>query len=97
MTIHTTDAEAKARLLELLDEVGGSQETARITRAGKPDVVLVDAAELDNLREHLHVLTPLENAVALAAALERAGRGEGLRLTAEQLHALAEQAGRTSR
>jgi prevent-host-death family protein len=92
MTTRTTAADAQSRLSELLDAVAGGRETVVITREGKPDVALVDAAELDSLREHLHVLTPLENARALAEALARADRGEGIRLTAEALRALADEA-----
>jgi hypothetical protein len=74
--------------------VAGGRETVVITREGKPDVALVDATGLDDLREHPHVLTPLERARALAEALAPADRGEWIRLTPEALRALADEAER---
>ena len=55
---------------EVLDEVESSQEPMIITRRNRPDVALIPADELANLRATAHLLRSPRNASRLLAALE---------------------------
>ena len=88
MTIQKSYSDAREHFAELLDRAVDDQETIIIKRRGRPDVAMIDAAELRSLQETVHLLRSPANARRLFDASERAGRGEGIRVTPEQLEAL---------
>ncbi|MGH2356248.1 MAG: type II toxin-antitoxin system Phd/YefM family antitoxin [Chloroflexota bacterium] len=90
MTMQTTYSDARARFAELLDRAVDDQETIIVTRKGRPPVAMVDAAELENLREHVHLLTPLANARALLEAIDQADRGEASVVAPQHIAAVRE-------
>ena len=73
----TTYSAARANLASLMDKVVEDVEEVRITRRGKPDVVLISADELDRWRETIYLLRSPANAARLLPAIEAAYRGEG--------------------
>lgn len=89
MAIQTTYTQARARFAELLDRAADDKETVIIRRRGKPDVAVIDAAELRSLRETAHLFGSPANAQALLAALERAEGGGAVSVAPEQLDAIA--------
>lgn len=68
--------ELRARLAHYLDEATENLEPLRVTRKGRPEVVLLDAAEYDGMRETLHLLRSPANARHLAKALKEAEAGD---------------------
>jgi hypothetical protein len=54
-----------------------------VVTGGGEEVPMMAGDELQNVLEHLTVLTPLENTRALVDALEEADRGESVTLTPE--------------
>jgi antitoxin YefM len=85
--VQTSYTEARAHLAALLDRAVNDRETIIITRRGSADVALIAADELESLRETVHLLRSPRNADRLLTALERAERGEGVRMTPEELRA----------
>ncbi|MGH2352961.1 MAG: type II toxin-antitoxin system Phd/YefM family antitoxin, partial [Chloroflexota bacterium] len=75
--IVTSYSDARANLATLMDRATQDAEEVRITRRGKPDVVLIAADELEGLRETAYLLRSPANAERLVAAIEQARRGEG--------------------
>tara|TARA_R110000824_G_scaffold155226_6_gene327767 strand:- start:61786 stop:62094 length:309 start_codon:yes stop_codon:yes gene_type:complete len=67
--------ELRARLAHYLDEATDSLSTVRVTRKGRPEVVVVDAAEYDGMVETLHLLRSPANAKHLAKSLKEAAGG----------------------
>ncbi len=68
--------ELRARLAHYLDEATENLEPVRVTRKGRPEVVVVDAAEYDGMKETLHLLRSPANARHLAKSLKEAEKGE---------------------
>lgn len=68
--------ELRARLAHYLDEATDSLSTVRVTRKGRPEVVVVDAAEYDGMLETLHLLRSPANARHLARSLKEAEAGK---------------------
>ena len=85
--VSTSYTEARAHLATLLDRVTNDRETVIITRRGSADVAMIAADELESLQETIHLLRSPRNAARLLAALDRAERGEGIRMTPEELRA----------
>ncbi|MEO7793450.1 MAG: type II toxin-antitoxin system prevent-host-death family antitoxin [Thermoanaerobaculia bacterium] len=85
MKRETTYSAARANLAALCDEVAEGTEPVYITRRGAATVALISAAELRGLEETAHLLRSPANARRLLAALERARKGQGQRLTAAGL------------
>lgn len=83
--VQTSYTEARANLAALLDRAVEDRETVIISRRGKADVALIAADELASLQETVHLLRSPRNAARLLAALERAERGEGVRMTPDEL------------
>lgn len=83
--IVTTYSAARANLASLMDKAIDNCEEVRIHRRGRPDVVLIAADELDGLRETAYLLRSPANAERLLAAIERVRRGEGVRMTVDEL------------
>lgn len=67
--------ELRARLAHYLDEATENLEPVRVTRKGRPEVVVVDAAEYDGMKETLHLLRSPANARHLAKALKEIESG----------------------
>lgn len=81
----TSYSTARANLASLMEQAVQDAEEIRITRRGKPDVVLISAAELEGLRETAYLLRSPANAEKLLEALARAQRGEGVVVSATDL------------
>jgi len=90
--IQTTYSDLRRNLARYLDEATDDCETIVVRRRGKKDVALIAADELRSLQETVHVLTPPENGRRLLEALAQADRGEGVRMTIEELKRLAAEA-----
>jgi antitoxin YefM len=90
MSIETSYSEARANFATLLDRVTGDAETVIIHRRGRPDVALIDAAELRSLQETVHLVASRANARRLFDAMDRAERGEGVVISPEALRAWVE-------
>lgn len=67
----------------IADETGSIHISTRLG-----EVVLVNAAELNSLREFHHLFSSPANAKALLESLERAEKGDYMVVTMEQLRAL---------
>ncbi|HET7769383.1 MAG TPA: type II toxin-antitoxin system prevent-host-death family antitoxin [Chloroflexota bacterium] len=74
----TNYSDARANLAALMDRATEDREEIRITRRGKPDVVLISADDLEGLRETAYLLRSPANAERLLASLDNAARGAGL-------------------
>src|SRR5207245_10716043 len=96
MSIETSYSEARANLASLMDRVTADAETVFIHRRGRPDVALIDAAELRSLQETVHLLASRANARRLFDAMDRADRGEGVVVSPAALRGWVE-GGRASR
>ncbi|HEY8742373.1 MAG TPA: type II toxin-antitoxin system prevent-host-death family antitoxin [Chloroflexota bacterium] len=83
--VHASYTEARANLAALLDRATNDRETVIIARRGTPDVAMIAADELASLQETVHLLRSPRNAARLLAALERAERGEGIRMSPDEL------------
>lgn len=69
-------SEAKARLSEIMKEVGETQDIVTITKGGLPAGVLISAQEYESLIESLEILSDpgLMTSLKLAAAEEKKGK-----------------------
>ena len=85
--VHASYTEARAHLAALLDRATKDRETVIIARRGTPDVAMIAADELESLQETVHLLRSPKNAARLLAALERSERGEGIRMSPDELRA----------
>ncbi len=85
MTIQRSYTQARAELASLLDEVVNNREGVIIRRRNRGDVALIAADELSSLMETVHLLKSPANARRLFDSLEGARRGEGTRMTVEEL------------
>jgi len=92
--VQTSYTEARAHFAALLDRAAQDRETVIIKRRGAADVAMLAADELRGLEETVHLLRSPRNAARLLAALERAERGEGIRMTVDDLRAELGLAGR---
>ena len=85
MAIETTYSQARENLASLMTRVTDDLEVVIITRRGGKRVALIDAAEYEGLLETAHLLRSPRNAERLLLALEQARRGEGLKMSVEEL------------
>lgn len=69
-------SQARAKLASLWDRVERDREVAILERRGHRDVALIDAEELEGLRETAHLLRSPDNALRLLTALTRSLREE---------------------
>jgi antitoxin YefM len=76
---------ARANLAVLMDKAVDDAEAIRITRRGKPDVVLMAAEEWEAWKETLYLLRSPANAERLLADIAAAYRGEGTPMTLDEL------------
>jgi antitoxin YefM len=80
-----TYSEARVHLAALMDRAVDDAETIRITRRGKPDVVLMAADEWEGWKETIYLLRSPANAERLLADVAAAYRGEGTPMTLDEL------------
>lgn len=85
MTVETTYSQARQHLADLLDSVTQDREIVIIRRRRGGDAALLAASELASLMETAYLLRSPANAERLLAALGRALKGGGKRLTKERL------------
>ena len=64
----TNYSDARAHLASLLDKATSDPEPIRITRRGKPDVVLMAADEWERWQETIYLLRSPTNAITLTSA-----------------------------
>ncbi len=80
-----TYKKAKEDLDRLWDETVSTREPIVVQRRGKEDIAIIPADELAGYMETAHLLSSPANAKRLLAAIERSRRGEGTRLTLEEI------------
>lgn len=85
MSIETTYSQARENLASLMDRVTDQLEVVIISRRGGKRVAMIDAAEYEGILETAHLLRSPRNATRLLLALDQASRGEGLKLSVEEL------------
>jgi len=85
MAEEKTYSHARANFAKLLERVCREKEEIYITRRGKERAALISASELESWKETVHLLRSPRNAERLLAALARAAKGEGRRMTVEEL------------
>lgn len=85
--------EVRAKLASILDQATDTLEPILVTRRGKRNVALLDAAELSSIMETLHLLSSPANAHALFESLEQARRGQAIPLSLAKLKARTKKAG----
>ena len=85
MPFVTSYTDARQNFAELLDKAVNDREVIIITRRGSQAVALIAADELASLMETAHLLRSPKNAERLLAAMEEAKRGEGIKMTVEEL------------
>jgi antitoxin YefM len=85
MTVEVSYSEARKRLASLLNEVTLDREVVIINRRGGEPAALISADELAGLTETVHLLRSPANAERLLNALARALKGEGERITLDEL------------
>ncbi|TAK23922.1 MAG: type II toxin-antitoxin system Phd/YefM family antitoxin [Chloroflexota bacterium] len=83
--IETTYSDARAHLARYLDRASDDREVIIVQRRGRPPVAMIDADELTSLLETAHLMASPANASRLLAALERAERSAGTRLSIDEL------------
>jgi antitoxin YefM len=71
MALHVTYSKARAKLASIWDRVEESGEVVFLHRRGHRTVALIDADELESLRETAHLLRSPKNALRLLTALKR--------------------------
>ncbi len=67
--METTYSHARQNLASLLDKVVDDCETVIIHRKGRPDVAMIDAAELSSIQETLYVLGSTANGLRLLTTI----------------------------
>ena len=85
MIIQTTYTQARASLAKLLDQVTHNREVVVIQRRGEEEVAMIGASELTSLMETAYLLRSPANAERLLSALGRALKGEGEKMTWQEL------------
>lgn len=86
-------SEAKARLSEIADEVGRTDERVHITRNGREYVVLLAAEDLESIEATLELLADTRAQERIAAAEADFAAGEAL--DEQHVRALMDQLART--
>lgn len=85
MATETTYTNLRDNLAGFLDRVTKDQDVVVVRRRNAEDVALVPARELAGLMETAHLLRSPRNAKRLMAAIGQAKRGQGKRMTPDQL------------
>jgi antitoxin YefM len=77
--------DVKEKLADLWDEAVSTRQPIVIRRPGKEDIAIIAADELSAYMETAHLLSAPKNARRLLGAIERSQRGEGVRMTMEEI------------
>ena len=83
----TSFSRLRGNLKSYCDRAVADREPIRVRRRQGGDVVLLAAEEFQSLAETAHLLASPRNAARLLAALNRARRGKGKPMSAEDLRA----------
>ena len=81
----TTFSDARAHLARYMDQATDHREPVIVRRRGRPAVALIDVEELERLSAWSRLMAEPERATRILAALVRADRGEGARMTIAEL------------
>ncbi|HVP22051.1 MAG TPA: type II toxin-antitoxin system prevent-host-death family antitoxin [Anaerolineaceae bacterium] len=85
MDIQMTYSQARARLAELMDRAVNDKIPVFITRKNGKRVTMIDAEEYESLIETVYLLSSPANARRLLEAIQQADRGEGQKMSIEEL------------
>ena len=83
--METTYTKLRDNLATVLDRVVDDQEVVYVRRRGARDVALVPARELESMMETAYLLQSPRNARRLRSAIARARKGEGRKMSVDQL------------
>ncbi len=87
MSLTTTYTEARANLASFWDRLEEDRDMLIIERRGHESMVMLPWEEISWVMECAHLMRSPANARRLLAALARAERGEGVRMTMAELRA----------
>lgn len=87
MSLTTTYTEVRANLASHWDRLEEDRDMLIIERRGHESMVMLPWSEISGVLETAHLMRSPANARRLLAALARAERGEGVRMTMEELRA----------
>lgn len=85
--VETTLSKLRSNLRRYADQAVSERVPIRVRRRSGNDLILMSADEYDSLAETAHLLASPRNAARLFAALARARKGKGTRITLEELRA----------
>lgn len=85
MSLEVSYSEARANLASLMDQVTDDREVVVIKRRGRSSVSMIDSDELASMMETEYLFRSPANAARLLKALERARKGDGKKMTIEEL------------
>jgi len=83
-----TYSDAREHLATVIEDVISTREAELITRRGYEPVAIIPADELAGLLETAHLLRSPKNAQRLLSALLRSYKGEGKKMTLDEIRAL---------
>jgi antitoxin YefM len=75
---HVSFSELRANMASHFDRLLADRDELVVTRQNREPVVIMPLAELESLRETLHLLSSEENASRLRSSIEALERGEGI-------------------
>ena len=75
---HVSFTELRANMATHFDRLISDRDELVVTRQNREPVVIMPLAELESLRETLHLLGSEENARRLRQSIEELNRGEGI-------------------
>jgi antitoxin YefM len=78
---HVTFTELRANMAKYFDRVEADRDELVVTRQNHEPVVMMPLAELEGLRETLHLLSSPANAERLRAAIAELDEGKGTERT----------------
>lgn len=73
---HVSFSELRANMASHFDRLLADRDELVVTRQNREPVVIMPLAELESLRETLHLLSSEENAARIRTALQQFERGE---------------------
>jgi len=85
MSIVTTYSQAREHLAAFLDKAVDDREVIIVRRRKGGDAAIISADDLASLMETAYLLSSPRNAQRLLAALDRALKGEGRKMTIAEL------------
>jgi antitoxin YefM len=85
MDIQTTYTQARMNLAALMDKAVDDKVPVYISRKNGKRVAMIDADDYESLIETAYLLSSPANARRLLEAIEQADRGEGIKMSIEEL------------